>query len=135
MGLLSTLGGHHRRQRKLLNPVFSINHMRSMLPTFTVLTHQVSAIVLTTQMVVYHAHCIAPPHRWLQLDEVMKAKLKNGPQEIDVLEWMTRVALELIGQGGLGYSFETLDETKSNRYANAVKLLLCVALSLFSDHT
>lgn len=39
---------------------------------------------------------------------------------------MTRVALEIVGQSGLGYSFETLDETKSNQYAAAVKMLLCV---------
>lgn len=27
-------GEHHRRQRKLLNPVFHVNHMRSMAPLF-----------------------------------------------------------------------------------------------------
>lgn len=41
---------------------------------------------------------------------------------------MTRVALELIGQSGLGYSFEALDEDKTNRYAEAVKLLLHVPI-------
>ncbi|EIM87128.1 cytochrome P450 [Stereum hirsutum FP-91666 SS1] len=97
MGLLGTLGSHHRRQRKLLLPVFSTDHMRYMIPTFYKVTHQ--------------------------LEDVLKAKVTSGPQEIDVLDWMTRVALELIGQGGLGYSFETLDETKSNRYAAAVKML------------
>jgi len=28
LGLLATLGDYHRKQRKMLNPVFSINHMR-----------------------------------------------------------------------------------------------------------
>ena len=60
----------------------------------------------------------------MQLEEVLRTKLANGSQEIDIKEWMTRVALEIIGQGGLGYSFETLDETKSNQYAAAVKMLL-----------
>lgn len=59
-----------------------------------------------------------------QLDDILKEKLQEGPREIDVLEWMTRLSLELVGQGGLGYSFEALDETKSNRYAEAVKMLL-----------
>lgn len=27
-------GDHHRKQRKMLNPVFSINHMRHMTPIF-----------------------------------------------------------------------------------------------------
>lgn len=41
LGLLSTRGEHHRRQRKLLNPVFSTKHMRSMLPIFYGIGHQV----------------------------------------------------------------------------------------------
>ena len=40
-GLLSTLGEHHRKQRKLLNPVFSMRHMRGLLPIFYPLAHQV----------------------------------------------------------------------------------------------
>ncbi|EIM79589.1 cytochrome P450 [Stereum hirsutum FP-91666 SS1] len=96
-GLLGTLGTLHRRQRKLLVPIFSANHMRYMIPVFYKITHQ--------------------------LHDILQTKLANGPQEIDVKEWMTRVALEIVGQSGLGYSFETLDETKSNQYAAAVKML------------
>ncbi|EIM90577.1 cytochrome P450 [Stereum hirsutum FP-91666 SS1] len=101
MGILSTLGGHHRRQRKLLSPVFHINHMRYMMPTFYKITHK--------------------------LNDLLSSRLANGPQELDILEWMTRVALELIGQGGLGYSFETLEEGKTNRYTTAVKMLFPTA--------
>ena len=36
------LGDHHRRQRKLLNPVFSIAHMRRMIPIFNQVSHRVS---------------------------------------------------------------------------------------------
>lgn len=39
---------------------------------------------------------------------------------------MSRAALELIGQGGLGYSFDSLTENKSNAYGEALKGLLCV---------
>lgn len=34
-------GTHHRRQRKLLNPVFNINHMRYMIPIFYGVVRQV----------------------------------------------------------------------------------------------
>ena len=54
----------------------------------------------------------------------MDSKLTDGPQELDILEWMSRVALEIVGQAGLGYSFDALDEGKSNRYSSAVKMLL-----------
>ena len=33
-GLLSTMGSQHRRQRKVLNPVFSVAHMRHITPIF-----------------------------------------------------------------------------------------------------
>ena len=37
-----SIGDNHRKQRKILNPVFSINHMRHMMPIFYNVTHQVS---------------------------------------------------------------------------------------------
>ena len=32
-GLISTLSDQHRKQRKILNPVFSLSNMRDLLPT------------------------------------------------------------------------------------------------------
>ena len=40
-------GEYHRKQRKLLNPVFSINHMRHMMPTFYKVTHKVDLLPLS----------------------------------------------------------------------------------------
>ncbi|OCH91430.1 cytochrome P450 [Obba rivulosa] len=81
-GLLSTSGDHHRKQRKMLNPVFSISHMREMIPIFYDVTHRLEAAI--------------------------SARVEDGPQELDILKWLGRTALELIGQGGLGYSFDPL---------------------------
>ena len=36
-------------------------------------------------------------------------QVSQGEKEIDMLSWMTRTALELIGQSGYGYSFDTLE--------------------------
>ncbi|TFK40020.1 cytochrome P450 [Crucibulum laeve] len=97
-GLLGTLGGHHRKQRKMLNPVFSIAHMREMIPVFWKVSRR--------------------------LQVAFQAKLKNGPQEIDVTHWMTRTALELIGQSGLGYSFDPLaEDATAHPYSTAAKRL------------
>ncbi|OBZ73462.1 Ubiquitin carboxyl-terminal hydrolase isozyme L5 [Grifola frondosa] len=96
-GLLATLGDHHRRQRKLLNPVFSINNMRHMLPIF----YKISG----------------------SLRNAIAAKLDDGPKEIDILNWMCRTALELIGQGGLGYSFDPLVHDVANPYGDVMKSL------------
>ena len=44
--------------------------------------------------------------------------------EVDLLNWMGRAALELVGQGGLGYSFDPLVENVHNDYGDALKQLL-----------
>ncbi len=39
-------GDHHRKQRKMLNPVFSASHMRNLTPIFYEVTNKVRAIGL-----------------------------------------------------------------------------------------
>ncbi|KAK7040122.1 hypothetical protein VNI00_009927 [Paramarasmius palmivorus] len=90
-GLLATLGDHHRKQRKMLNPVFSIAHMRNMVPMFYEVAHK-----------------------------------------IDMLSWMARTALELIGQSGLGYSFDELqDEEHAHPYVKTLKGLAPLLIRAF----
>ncbi|KAI0828713.1 cytochrome P450 [Trametes gibbosa] len=95
-GLLSTLGEHHRKQRRMLNPIFSINHMRHMMPMFYDVGHKLRAAI--------------------------EQRVRVAPTEIDMLNWMGRTALELIGQAGLGYSFDPLTEDVTpDVYAEAIK--------------
>ncbi|KAH7873381.1 cytochrome P450 [Lentinula edodes] len=94
-GLLNTTGEHHRKQRKMLNPVFSIAHMRSM------------------------SECLN------FLRDALLHRVQNGPQEIDLLEWMARTALELIGQSGFGYSFDDMmDDVPKHKYSTVIKDLV-----------
>ncbi|KAJ3505247.1 hypothetical protein NLJ89_g7516 [Agrocybe chaxingu] len=83
-GFFTALGDRHRLHRKMLSPVFSIAHMREMVPLFYEISHK--------------------------LQNALVKMTINGPKEIDILEWNTRLALELIGQSGLGYTFDTLEE-------------------------
>ena len=54
--------------------------------------------------------------------------MRNKGPEIDMNLWLFRAALESIGQGGMGYSFQTLeDEEKNNEFAIAMKKFLCVS--------
>ncbi len=46
-------GDHHRKQRKLLNPVFSIAHMRRMIPIFNTVGHRVRPFLLVPDLT-YH---------------------------------------------------------------------------------
>ncbi|KAF5346787.1 hypothetical protein D9758_015732 [Tetrapyrgos nigripes] len=102
-GLSGITGNAHRKQRKALNPVFSIAHMRDMVPIF-----------------------------WEVVDKLesgLSAKFTNDrsssqPQEIEMLSWMSRTALELIGQAGLGYSFDNLSaEAEAHPYPGIIKQL------------
>ncbi|KAL0947926.1 hypothetical protein HGRIS_010557 [Hohenbuehelia grisea] len=83
-GLLNATGDRHKRQKKMLGPIFNIAHMRSMMPIFHGITHK--------------------------LRTVLHNKVANGPKQIDMLEWVARTALELVGQAGLGFSFDPLTE-------------------------
>jgi cytochrome P450 len=42
------LGTHHRRQRKLLNPAFSVTHLRNMTPIFHGIARQVLSVSYRT---------------------------------------------------------------------------------------
>ncbi|KAI0760477.1 cytochrome P450 [Fomes fomentarius] len=96
-GLLGTLGERHRKQRKMMNPVFSSAHMRRMNSIFNEITHKLVSAVEK------------------RIDGSSKAV------EVDMLSWMGRTALELIGQAGLGYSFDPLVKDTPDTLAHAIK--------------
>ncbi|KAJ3553545.1 hypothetical protein NM688_g3553 [Phlebia brevispora] len=113
-GIFGVIDDPHRKQRKMLNPVFSINHMRHMTPIFYETAHRLRQAV-TGQLV------------------------SQDGMEIDMLHWMGRTALELIGQGGLGYSFDPLVADTHNSFGEALKVFFptlgrCTNYRLFAHH-
>lgn len=56
----------------------------------------------------------------------MASQVGESSGDINVLQWIGRTALELIGQGGLGYSFDPLTEDMHNAFGEAMKDLLYV---------
>ncbi|TEB29745.1 cytochrome P450 [Coprinellus micaceus] len=107
-GILATSGEMHRRQRKMLNPVFSIAHMREMVPIFYDVAEK--------------------------LRDTFSKKTETGPQEIDLTHWMARMALELIGQSGMGYSFDSLTEdAEEHPYCKAVKMYIPITNEMMTS--
>ncbi|KAM5535768.1 hypothetical protein V8D89_010582 [Ganoderma adspersum] len=106
-GLLTTEGAQHRKQRKMLTPVFSIAYLRGITSVFYDTTHK--------------------------LRDGLIADIGAESKEVDVLKWMGRAALELLGQGALGYSFDPLVDDTTNDFAEAVKSFFAAlsALSVF----
>ncbi|KAG6915249.1 hypothetical protein DXG01_012523 [Tephrocybe rancida] len=71
-----------------------------------------------------------------KLEATIRSKLTKGAQEIDILHWMGRAALEMIGQSGLGYSFDSLEEgAKPHPFSEATKAFssAMIKLILFRD--
>ena len=97
----------------MLNPVFSIKHMRDLIPVFYPIAHQVSTVIF--RQVIGLIEC-------LQLSDILERKIRSGEDEINFLGWMSRAALQYIGVGGLGYSFDALDENAKNEYSDVIKL-------------
>jgi hypothetical protein len=54
----------------------------------------------------------------------------------DIQAFMTRLSLELIGKSGLGYQFNSFDDSSlGDPYARSIKNLLCVSLLLSYNNT
>ena len=79
----------------MLNPVFSTAHMRRMVPLF-------------------NSVC-------LRLQTAISQRVGDDPVELDMIAWMGRTALELIGQAGLGHSFDPLVSDSADEFGAAVK--------------
>ncbi|KAK7038699.1 hypothetical protein VNI00_010583 [Paramarasmius palmivorus] len=72
----------------------------------------------------------------LTLRDSLAKKVQNGTQEVELLSWMSRTALELVGQSGLGYSFDSLtDEECAHPYSQALKGLLLLLSVTFWPRT
>lgn len=58
-GLLSTSGVTHKKQRKMLNPLFSGAHMRNLTPIFLEVSRKVRALIpLTCSLISPHSHVL-----------------------------------------------------------------------------
>ncbi|RDX52864.1 cytochrome P450 [Lentinus brumalis] len=95
-GLLTTEGSQHRRQRKMLNPVFSAAHLRHMTHIFYDIAHKLRGAI--------------------------EVRVDKQPEEVDVNGWMARTTLEMLGQAGLGYSFDNFVDDSSDSYGESIKL-------------
>ncbi|KAG1723804.1 cytochrome P450 [Suillus lakei] len=106
-GLISTLGEQHRRQRKMLNPVFSTSNMRELLPIIQTISHQLKSILvanISAHSEHDHARCT---------DSV----------ELDVLPWLSRSSLDCVCEGVLGYHSAALDTGNEDEYTKALRML------------
>lgn len=113
----------------MLNPAFSIKHMREMTPIFYEVSHKVRlrSQILLLLYLLYHIPNLntSDDAHPMQLRLAIDARVRDArPTEIDMVGWMGRTALELMGQAGLGYSFDPLAEDAADEYGAALKNLV-----------
>ena len=102
----------------MLTPVFSIAYLRNVTPLFYETSHKVS---------MYHNHPSSASPHVQQLRDALLADIQTGPKDVDMLRWTGRAALELLGQGALGYSFDPIiEEPSDDTFSESVKAFLCV---------
>ncbi|OJT04914.1 hypothetical protein TRAPUB_4294 [Trametes pubescens] len=95
-GLMATDGHQHRKQRKLLTPVFSVGHLRDMTHIFYGITYK--------------------------LQKAIETRVNKDGSVIDVNGWMARATLEMLGQAGLGYSFDDFTDNSTDTFGEALKM-------------
>ncbi len=116
-GLLTTEGAQNRKQRKLMNPVFSVAHLRNMTHIFYGIAHKVSIRRPLTMSICIADHAI-------QLQKAMDAPVGKEGGVMDVNGWMARTTLEMFGQAGLGYSFDNFVDDSTDSYGESLKMFL-----------
>lgn len=95
-GLLFSEGETHKRQRRIMNPSFGPVQIRELLPIFWQKSHKLKDV-------------------WLNL-------IKSSPEgqtEIDVLSWLSRATLDIIGVAGFDYHFNSLDGNDDDELSKA----------------
>lgn len=61
-----------------------------------------------------------------QLRRAIAREIESGPHNLSVSAWTARGALELLGQGTMGHSFDSLVDPTINDYTVVVKSLMYV---------
>ncbi|RDB19459.1 hypothetical protein Hypma_013686 [Hypsizygus marmoreus] len=94
-GVLVVEGDKHKQQRKIMNPAFGQSQVRELTEIFT--------------------------EKSIQLRDIWAAdsSKQGGTGRIDVLSWLSRMTLDVIGQAGFNYDFHALSSDPKQNELNA----------------
>lgn len=81
-GVLVVEGDKHRQQRKIMNPAFGPAHVRELTEIFV--------------------------QKSVQLRDIWAEEISKGQGQIDVLSWLSKTTLDVIGLAGFNYEFDSL---------------------------
>ncbi|OCH85106.1 PAH-inducible cytochrome P450 monooxygenase PC-PAH 1 [Obba rivulosa] len=90
-GILRAEGPEHARHRKIMNPAFTAAQLRSFIPVF-----RRSAVKLS--------------EKW---KDALKSKLSDSERVVNVLSWLARTTLDVIGESAFDYDCGALDDAEN----------------------
>ncbi|KAJ7503140.1 cytochrome P450 [Mycena galericulata] len=106
-GLLGTMGDQHKKQRKMLNPLFAVKHLKGFTPLFFELVQKLRDTIL------------------------YELGVSETPRVLNMHYWSSRLTLELVSQASFGRSLDPLNsEDSAHPYTVAVRAMLPAALPL-----
>ncbi|CAI2161941.1 15833_t:CDS:2, partial [Funneliformis geosporum] len=103
-GLALAEGESHKRQRKMMNPAFTHNHIKNMIPTFI--------------------------HVASKLTDLIEGEVNEGETKIVLTPYLTKATLDIIGLVGFSHEFNSL--TSPSELAEAYESLFSVSPSISS---
>ncbi|KAK7015260.1 cytochrome P450 [Favolaschia claudopus] len=107
-GVASVQGLEHKKQRKYMDALFTANRVSKLTPMFYQVAHQ--------------------------LEDKLKAAVSDTPGKVvDMLDCLTRAALEIIGTAGIGHTFNSFDDKSEafDEFHGAITSVLPLASRLF----
>ncbi|MBW0461204.1 hypothetical protein O181_000919 [Austropuccinia psidii MF-1] len=102
-GLLLAEGEQHKRQRKLINPTFSLAQLRYLVP-------------------LVHSYGRKLSDKWEE--KILESKQKEEKCIIDVMPWINHTTVDVIGEAGFAYQFHSLENGPRTTLATAFSNLM-----------
>lgn len=119
-GLLVVEGDDHKRQRKILNPSFSLAAVKQMVPTFYEKAYELRDKLVS---MVEDQNGVYSPSPAQSVDVV------PGAKKIDVMRYLTQATIDVIGAAGFDYDFQALKQ-ENNELAAAYRDLFSTTESI-----
>ncbi|BGP48900.1 hypothetical protein JCM10450v2_004779 [Rhodotorula kratochvilovae] len=107
-GILFAEGDDHRRQRRIMNPSFGPAHLRELVPVFFKHSHHVREALKDA---IAEGRLDETAWRDEKQREAWEKEHPEGEIVHDVVKWLNRVTLDIIGDAGFGYQFNAIEQS------------------------
>ncbi|KAF2857711.1 cytochrome P450 78A3 [Piedraia hortae CBS 480.64] len=106
IGVLLAEGDEHKRQRKMLMPAFAYRHIKDLYPLFWRKSAQLVDCLST-------ASKTGVKEEGFDLEDVPS---EHAPGSVEVGHWVSRATLDIIGEAGMGQTFQALHNPSNEIY-------------------